>query len=124
MLRRRRFYLTAALAACVAAVLCVVTLHPYLVLRYAAQYTRTVAQQARSSIQPLTFLRPSKASLIHRFAAKAEPGETVVFPGIALCLLACLYWIRHRIAFRRWPGTPPVARMWRWPAAGSSCARC
>ena len=23
-----------------------------------------------------------------------------------------------------WPGTPPVARTWRWPAAGSSCARC
>jgi hypothetical protein len=111
MLRQRRFYLTAAAAVCTAAVLCVVTLSPYLVLRYAAQYTRTVAQQARSSIQPLTFLRPSKASLIHRFAAKAEPGETVVFPGITLLALACLYWIRRRVIVRRWRGTPPLARV-------------
>jgi dihydrofolate reductase len=23
-----------------------------------------------------------------------------------------------------WPGRPPAARTWRWPAAGSCCARC
>ncbi len=110
MIRQRRFYLTAALAVGAAAALCVATLYPYLVLRYTANYARTTGQQARSSIQPLTYLRPSKTSLVHRFAAKANPGETVVFPGITLCALACLYWLRERLVFHRRRNTPPLAR--------------
>jgi len=111
MLRERRFYLTAALAVGVTAVLCLVTLYPFLILRYEAQYVRTIKEQARHATQPLAYLRPSKSSLIHRFAAKANLGETVVFPGIAVCVLACLYWIRERLAVRRWRNAPTKARV-------------
>ena len=110
ILRQRRFYLTAALGAGAAAALCLVTLYPYLVLR-AEHYFRTAEEQLRHSTQPLAYLRPSKASLIHRFAPKANLGETVVFPGITICVLACLYWFRERIAFRRWKGRTIRARL-------------
>jgi len=92
-------------------VLCVVTLYPFLVLRYEAHYVRTIKEQTRHSTQPLAYLRPSKASLIHRFGVKADFGETVVFPGITACALACLYWISQRRAARRWRGTPPQAKL-------------
>jgi len=100
MLRQRRLYLTGALALAIAGGLCFAMLYPYLMLRCNAHYVRTLAQQARSSIQPLSYLRPSKASLIHRFAAKANLGETIVFPGLTLCALACLYWFKQRFVFR------------------------
>lgn len=111
ILRQRHFYLTAALGAGVAAALCFATLYPFLLLRYRANYVRTVAEQTLHSTQPLAYLRPSKASLIHRFAPKANLGETVVFPGITVCVLACLYWLRERIAFRRRKGRTIRARL-------------
>ena len=111
MLRQRRFYLTAAIATGVAVVLCLVTLYPFLILRYEANYVRQLKEQARHATQPLAYLRPSKSSLVHRFAAKANLGETVVFPGIVVCALACLYWFHKRLIFRRWRKTPSVARI-------------
>jgi hypothetical protein len=110
MLRQRRFYLTAALGAGAAAVLCLATLYPFLILRYKEHYARTITEQAQHSTQPLAYLRPSKASLIHRFAPKANLGETVVFPGITVGLLACLYWIRERAGRGRWRLATPRGR--------------
>ncbi|MBN1917832.1 MAG: hypothetical protein JW889_07985 [Verrucomicrobia bacterium] len=107
MLRSRRFHATGILATFLAMLLCAATLYPYVLLRSIGKYERSVSQQARSSVQPLSYLRPSKNSLIHRFAPKADLGETTVFPGIALSALACLYWVRRRIVFRRWRGVSP-----------------
>ena len=110
MLRERRFYATAVTAGVLALLLCGATLYPYFILRSEGGYARDVKQQARSSIQPLSYLRPAKQNLVHRFAPKADLGETTVFPGFALSALACLYWVRRRVAFRRWRGLSPRAQ--------------
>jgi len=110
VLRQRRFYLSAAFTILIAAGLSAPILYPYAHLRWHAHYARTVQQQAHSSVQPLTYLRPSKASLVHRVAPKADPGETVIFPGYALCALACAYWIHRRLVFRSWRNASLAAR--------------
>jgi hypothetical protein len=110
MLRQRRFYLSAAFAILVAAGLSAPILYPYAHLRWHAHYARTVQQQARCSVQPLTYLRPSPASLVHRVSPKANAGETVIFAGYTLSALACAYWVHRRLAFRKWHNTPLAAR--------------
>jgi hypothetical protein len=107
ILGQGRTYATGATAVVLAALLCAATMYPYVVLRAEGKYARSIKQQAHSSIQPLTYLRPAKRSLVHRFAAKADPGETVVFPGLTLFALACLHWVRRRITFRPWRDAPP-----------------
>lgn len=97
LLLRKKFYFTGMTSSILAGFLCLPYLWPYAALAIKNHYVRTLEEQLHHNAQPLAYLLPSTTNLFHLLIRPtANHCESILFPGITLCLLALLFWLQPR----------------------------
>ncbi len=107
LFKERRFYAVVGVVLVVLVGLCAAYLYPYYLLHTRMGFSRSLGEMARHSAQPLTYLMPASSFVPPYGLARILPlppalkAEVILWPGLALVLLALVYGFRGRRLLRR-----------------------